>query len=345
MPQQKSLILELLPKDIVHKINLKEVRPFGYLKLPHYIEIKLQHRTIIFWKYKNLLSKMDAIVCSLYNDLAIRKQLKNEFRTKLIFAGHGIANRAYSYDPKISQFDFVLVAGKKEEEIRIQKNQLAAEQFNTVGYLKFDIVKEIKPPTIFQDSKPVILYNPHWELHFSSFVSYGFSILDYFSKSKTYNLIFAPHSLLTVRNKSYLPRINKYSNYDNIHIDLGSEKCNDMSYTKMSDFYLGDISSQVLEFLHYKKRPCLFIDVTGKYEHNKDYEFHSWKLGDVITKLESVGEAIENSFANHEELYLEKQNQAVDRIFLSDSKTASEIATEAIDKYLSRVIDQSDTPL
>src|SRR3546814_2965461 len=47
-----------------------------------------------------------------------------------------------------------------------------------------------------------------------------------------------------------------------MHIDLGSERSIDMSYTGSADLYLGDVSSQVAEYL-YRPRPCVFLNAQG----------------------------------------------------------------------------------
>src|SRR3546814_12838249 len=70
----------------------------------------------------------------------------------------------------------------------------------------------------------------------------------------------------------------------NMHIDLGSVRSIDMSYTMAADIYLGDVSSQLSEFM-LKPRPCLFLNPRGK-NWNNDANYLSWTLGPVIAGAE-----------------------------------------------------------
>ncbi len=48
-----------------------------------------------------------------------------------------------------------------------------------------------------------------------------------------------------------------------------------MSYTTAADIYLGDVSSQVYEFL-YEPRPCLFLN-SHEFAWKSDPNFAHWK--------------------------------------------------------------------
>ena len=311
-------------------INVQIIRPFWHFTLPHYLEIKLQHRYFLYKKYKKQLSDYDVIVCSLYNDLMLKQFISS--RPKLIFAGHGIANRSYSYDDQIKQFDFILLAGNKEKEIRTSLNQLKDGCYSVTGYVKYEMCKDLITEKIFNNNNPTVFYNPHWLKEYSSFYNHGVSILDQFADNKDYNLICAPHSLLTTRNKSLISTIKKYSKYENIHIDLGSQNCHDMTYLKISDIYLGDISSQALEFLLHKKRPCIYIDVN---QLNIDkYEFHSWELGEVVSNSDNIFETINKSNTLHQSKYTVLQMELLKKLFHNESISPSELAAQSIYNYL-----------
>src|SRR3546814_13919965 len=65
---------------------------------------------------------------------------------------------------------------------------------------------------------------------------------------------------------------------------LGSERSIDMSYTGSADLYLGDVSSQVAEYL-YRPRPCVFLNAQGvDWQEDPNYRF--WSLGPVIRSEE-----------------------------------------------------------
>lgn len=280
-----------------------------------------------------MLSSFDGIVCALYNDLILKKYVNN-LSTKLIYSRHGIANAPYSYDEKIKGFDYILIAGEKEEKRRKNLGQLEDLQYIVAGYVKYDICRNLESHNPFNNKKPIIFYNPHWIKEYSSFFDHGISILDQLSKQDEYNLIFAPHSLLTTRNPSIVPKVMVYQKYDNIHIDLGTRACHDMSYIKLSDYYLGDISSQALEFILHRERPCLYI--SNKPKLDSDYHFDSWEFGDVIINTSKIITQIINSAKQHEIIYSAIQRKVSKATFLQVEKTPSVIAANGIYNYLSQ---------
>src|SRR3546814_16391226 len=86
------------------------------------------------------------------------------------------------------------------------------------------------------------------------------AVLDLFANSNRYNLIFAPHvRLFDPPAAECYAQFERYRKLPHMHIDLGSERSIDMSYTGSADLYLGDVSSQVAEYL-YRPRPCVFLN-------------------------------------------------------------------------------------
>ncbi len=103
----------------------------------------------------------------------------------------------------------------------------------------------------------------------------GRAVMEQFVVSSRYNLIFAPHIMLFHRPFVVTIdrlRIDRPGKIDprwlaapNIHIDTCSPALTDMTYTRAADVYLGDVSSQVYEFLS-ESRPCVFLNA-----HDVDY--------------------------------------------------------------------------
>ncbi len=92
----------------------------------------------------------------------------------------------------------------------------------------------------------------------------------------------------------------RFERYPNILVDTGSHASIDMTYTQAADVYLGDVSSQVYEFL-YRPRPCLFLN-----SHNIDWEtdpnYANWHLGEVVRspdEIEGALEKFESGAADH----------------------------------------------
>jgi len=330
-PRNFVYVSNILKDEGTTDLNVHIIRPFWYITLPHYLEIKLQHRYFLYKKYGKLLSDFDGIVCSLYNDLTLRKFIGD--KPQLIFAGHGIANRSYSYDDKIKGFDYILLAGENEKSIRESLGQLIEGKYLITGYPKYDICENVDCVSPFQNEKPIVFYNPHWLKEYSSFYSHGIQILKSFSKQQDYNLIFAPHSLLITRNQSILSEINSFEKFSQIHIDTGSIHCHNMNYIKLSDIYLGDISSQALEFALVKNRPCLFV-VHNKNEINSK-EFHSLAFGKIIDSVENLADELSSITEDFNSKYHSIQSKEIPKLFYHSNKKASQIASTGITKYLS----------
>ncbi|WP_419815786.1 hypothetical protein [Glacieibacterium sp.] len=228
---------------------------------------------------------------------------------KIIHTRHGAGDRAIGFDKASAGFDHVLVSGSKIRDRLIREAGVPADRISTVGYPKFDLMPETQPKLPFQSNgKPTIYYNPHPSPHLSSWYEDGRAVLDYFLNDDRYNLIFAPHVMLF--HRKFVVTIDKlridrpgvieqrYYDAPNIHIDLGSSASTDMTYTAAADIYLGDVSSQVYEFLH-RPRPCLFIDShDADWRGNKNYAH--WQAGEVIPDAENLGAALDRAVAGHD---------------------------------------------
>jgi hypothetical protein len=82
-----------------------------------------------------------------------------------------------------------------------------------------------------------------------------------------------------------------------ILIDLDSDRLVDMTYTSQADVYLGDVSSQVYEFLA-QPRPCVFLNAHDvSWQQDPSYRF--WTLGEVVADPALLLAAIDRSFAEH----------------------------------------------
>ena len=135
----------------------------------------------------------------------------------------------------------------------------------------------------------------------------GRAILDWFIDHEEYHLIFAPHVMLYERpfvmtiDKLRIDRPRRieerYLRAPNIHIDLGSRASTTMAYTNRADIYLGDVSSQVYEFLR-QPRPCVFVDAHRTAWEN-DPNFAHWSAGPVIGNVADLGQALAQASADH----------------------------------------------
>ncbi len=291
-----------------------------------------------------VFASLDAVVVTEGTSLFLRK-LRGLDHLKILRIDHGAGDRSIGFQPSFAGNDLVLLPGAKQRERFLQLGYLRPEQIAVVGYPKFDAVNLAagRQRKFFADDKPVVLYNPHPEPRLSSWYGMGLTVLDYFSRSKDYNLIFAPHVMLfkrrlhaTVEGLAFRWRrdlSDKYRHCANIHIDTGSSACLDMTYTLAADIYLGDVSSQVYEFL-IEPRPCIFLNPHQvEWQDDPNYEF--WRFGPVVTDIKGLDQALRASLADHA-AYRPIQTQAFQSTFDLQAVPSSVRAAEAIAGFLER---------
>jgi len=265
---------------------------------------------------------------------------------KLIFTHHGAGDRSVTYNENIRRFDFVLLPGRKFEQAHIERELVREGDYAVVGYPKFDFFSgdgEVDAP-LFNNDKPVVLYNPHFDPYLSSWYKMGEAVLDFFARSESYNLIFAPHIMLferklhtSLEHKSVRWRKNiseKYSNRTNMKIDLGSSYSIDMTYTRAADIYLGDVSSQIYEFM-VKRRPCLFLNAHEAEWQNNPYYKH-WTLGPVTDSIDDLDAKLKDAVHSFP-AYASVQETAFENTFDLTKLSSSERAAQAIANYLTRL--------
>lgn len=256
---------------------------------------------------RNYFSRFDALVLPESTSLFLKKIGLR--RTKFIRTGHGAGDRQIVVSPAVGKFDFVLISGEKQERRLLELNLIRPGDYAFQGYPKFELVAKMaaRPLRLFDNDRPTVIYNPHFDPEFSSWPLVGMDVLDFFARSTRYNLIFAPHVRLfhPPLPEKYAP-FRRFMDMPNMHIDLGSVRSIDMSYTMAADIYLGDVSSQLSEFM-LKPRPCLFLNPRGTNWKN-DANYLSWTLGPVIPGAEELEKGIEEALASHPAL-LERQQQ------------------------------------
>lgn len=253
-----------------------------------------------------LLKGMDVIVGTNH---AIAATLRNAGITspKLIMAFHGSGDRAYGFSRRLRRFDLLLLSGTKKYRRLKAAGILRKDNWAIVGYPKFDVIRseEEERSQLFPEHRPIVLYNPHFRKHLSSWYEWGRKILDFFVSCSRYNLIFAPHVEIKGRKQKWLT-LRKYRSYPHIHVDLGSRESIDLTYTKLANIYLGDVSSQIGEFLLHP-RPSVFLN-SHHISWKADSNYSHWLLGPVIDSLSQLEDALVEAQETHD-FYLPEQVQ------------------------------------
>lgn len=289
-----------------------------------------------FWMKKNkdyILSHFDAIVFTDYIHQYLLKK-RNGSWPKFIKSDHGTAGRKYAYKKDILDFDFNLLFGRFYHN-ELKRRGLLTKNHAIVGYPKLDAVREIKKKKIFTNNKPTVLYSPHFSKPFSSWHSLGLGILDFFYHQKKYNLLFAPHIHLFQKGKgdqkpNSIPQ--KYFAAEHLFFDYGSEDSVNMTYINNADIYLGDVSSQVYEFM-ISPRPCIFLN-PEKITYQEDANYRFWRTGEVICTIEDLGAALEQSNMNFKKYKAIQQEITEGNYDLEAGANSSKRAADAIIEFL-----------
>lgn len=266
---------------------------------------------------------------------------------KIIHTRHGAGDRAIGFDKASAGFDHVLVSGRKIRDRLIAEAKLDPERITIVGYPKFDIDGPgPRPLPVHDDGRPIVLYNPHVSPHLSSWYKWGRQVLDFFLEHDEYHLIFAPHVMLFERpfvftiDKLRIDRAGhideRYLRASNIHIDLGSRASTTMTYTNMADIYVGDVSSQIYEFLR-EPGPCLFLN-THHVDYDGDPNYAHWRAGPVIEDMTQFEEALRHAIDRHADLYRPIQREMFDYSFDLSDEPSSLRAARAVAGLLGRTI-------
>ena len=258
-------------------------------------------------------------------------------RPKLVHVDHGAGDRAAGFDRRIAQFDFALVAGEKQRGRMLSEGLIRHGAHDVVGYPKFDAADRLRDPSWspFADHRPVILYNPHFSAELGSWALDGMAIVDAIARDGRFNLIVAPHIRLCDNRGARLAiakALAPYADMANVHVDLGSQRSIDMSYTTLADIYIGDISSQIYEFLS-TARPALFVNSHGK-AWQEDENYAHWRFGPVIADGSEILCGIDRAIAGHRRYRGEQERAFADTFALSDTESSSVRAADAIARFM-----------
>jgi len=294
-------------------------------------------KLLIYGDNLDFFRSLDLLVVAEKTSLLLKTRYGLD-QLKIVHTRHGAGDRAIGFDPVSARFDHVLVPGEKVRSRLISDAQVDPDRISVVGYPKFDLHGMSRPQGLLDTSRPVVLYNPHVSPHLSSWYKLGRQVLDWFVEHDEFQLIFAPHVMLFER--SFALTIDKFRidrpgrieerhlRAPNIHIDLGSRASSNMTYTNRADIYLGDVSSQVYEFL-LNPRPCAFLDAQET-DWVDDKNYAHWRAGPVLNDPSCLGDALAEAMRDAAGRYAAAQRQLFDGTFDLTDKPSSIRAAEAV---------------
>ena len=258
-------------------------------------------------------------------------------RPAFIHLDHGAGDRAAGFDPRIGQFDFVLMAGPKHQARLMRDGLVRDGAYAMVGYPKFEAAAAARDPhwRPFADDRPVVLYNPHFSA-LGSWERFGATVVRAFAAQDRYNLILAPHVRLLDTDGArarWARMLADAAASPRILVDAGSDRSIDMSHVCAADLYLGDVSSQVYEYLA-RPRPCLFLDAHG-IDWIGDENYAHWRFGPVLRDPAMLIAAVDGAIAGHAD-YAGVQQAGFYETFGDAVTGGSQRAATAILDYLRR---------
>jgi hypothetical protein len=280
-----------------------------------------------------VLDGFDAIL-TVENTVAMARG-EGILRPKLIYTPHGFGDRAYAFVGRIATFDFVLLAGPKTEARMLDAGLIRAGDYALTGPIKLETAAKLalSEPQSFAEDRPIVLYNPHSQADLNSWDRFLDPMLCGFEAQRRFNLIVAPHvKMFRKRSKRARDRLEARSTAA-VLIDAGSDRSVDSSYVSAAAIYVGDVSSQVYDFIA-DPRPCVFLDAHG-IDWRSDPNYAHWHLGDVVDDPADLMAAIAAAPERHA-LYRQRQQDLAAATLGQREGSPSERAAEAVLAFLRR---------
>lgn len=291
-------------------------------------------------RYQSALRACTALVAAERTSTALRR-LPGHCPV-MIHLRHGAGDRAVGFERRIALFDHLVVAGAKDRRRVIEEGLLPADRCHAVGYIKLSTLRRLhaRAPQLFDNGLPVVLYNPHFEPRMSS-LAHARTIIQGIAAAGDFNLIVAPHVRLFANlGAAARSEWESLAIAGRVLVDLGSPRSSDMTYTLAADIYLGDVSSQIYEFLS-EPRPCVFLN-THAVPWQADPNYRMWEMGEVVQGSEEVVEGLRRAASLHISRYLDVQRRIVRETLGEAGPGCAERAAQVILDSLEARVTRAD---
>ncbi|MGK6325229.1 hypothetical protein ACMGDM_19360 [Sphingomonas sp. DT-51] len=225
------------------------------------------------------LARTPVVVCAEQTSLWLPRLLP-WLPTRFVKTSHGVGSMSARDDPRRMAAHRTLVPSEKERATYIARG-MAADRIVATGYVKAAFRHRTAARSLFADDRPTVLYAPHWQPHRSSWPAWGRRVVELLAEQAEWNVILAPHQRLFERAPEVRGVLARVAGLRHVHCDLDSFSMVDGSYTSAADIYLGDTSSQLMEFLM-RPRPAVFLDPDAR-SWRDDPSYAMWRAGEVVT--------------------------------------------------------------
>ncbi|MDQ8756377.1 hypothetical protein RCO27_09055 [Sphingosinicella sp. LHD-64] len=267
------------------------------------------------------------VVCAEQTSLWLPRLLPAKAR--YLFTVHGAGPLNYNRDGRLRYAARLLVPSGFHTTDHLAHG-IRAERIVETGYAKASFRPSLRRGDLFADDRPVLLYTPHWQRYCSSWWDWGREIVERLVAQDRYNVVLAPHQRLFERDPGALAVLAAAGEAPHVHVDTGSFAMVDGSYTEMADLYVGDVSSQIVEYLA-RPRPCVLLEAPNMSwrEGAEDYQ----GCGDVVRDHAAFWPTIEAAAGRHP-LYEPFQTAFVARALGDATAAAPARAAEEIVQVL-----------
>lgn len=209
---------------------------------------------------------------------------------------HGAGSMMNRDDRRRKAARLTIVAAERERAA-LAAHGVDPAAIAVTGYIKAGFDRRQGAALRFAADRPKLLYAPHWQRHRSSWWDWGAAAVEAIVASGRFNLIFAPHQRLVETAPDVRDVAAALAGRGDVHVDLDNFAMVDGSYTAAADLYLGDTSSQVVEYLM-RPRPCVFLDPRGV-AWAGDPSYDMWRAGEVVTERAALLPALDRAGARH----------------------------------------------
>lgn len=334
--EQRAVAMALLPPGSAVRFTMLDIAPLSRLAdrvLRHVVPFR---RIAILRENLDVFARLDALVVPETTSTLLKTRL-GLTSLKLIYLPHGAGDGAAGFQSATRHMDLVLLSGDKVRDRMLALGLITETGHAIVGYPKFDHLDGNPERGFFDNDKPTVLYNPHFNPLLSSWYPFGIKILEWFASQDRFNLIFAPHVMLfkrllhtslVHRTMGYRPGVpRRFLHHPMIRVDTGSRRSIDMSYVRAADIYVGDASSQIYEWIQ-QPRPAVFFN-TSRADWQNNADFRYWALGDVIETVGDLPLALDRA-VTHPDAFAARQRQAALDTFSVSGQPAGGRAADAI---------------
>jgi hypothetical protein len=330
---------EALLEGWIEKDNVRIRRVPGFRTVPDAASgrnPKLPFKPLMLARMVPHLRGVPVAVCAEQTSLWLPTLLP--LRTRFVKTAHGAGSMIARADRRRRAASLTLVPAEGEKAA-LAGHGVDPATIHAIGYVKASFRQRSPARSFFSDQKPILLYTPHWQAHRSSWPSWGRKVVQMLAAQDRYNVIFAPHQRLVETAPELRQVLADVADLRHVRCDLDSFAMVDGSYTAAADIYLGDTSSQVVEFLA-RPRPCIFLNPWG-HAWVDDSSYAQWHCGPVIDNLDALIPSIEAAPARQPEFAARQEAFAV--AALGDmSGAAPRRAAELILQLLAAVQGERD---